>query len=284
MKHRMGMAMLAAICVGAEARAALVDIIYSPTPQTVEIGELFEIQLNVSSQGPGPQPFAAVDALIGYDQTKLQLVGYDKNDAGAGFFVQGFLPDPDGINLNIGDGLALFTALAPPGNPVPAPVTPSMLVVTSLKFIALEQTPATNVILVPSSGAFGQTRVLIGPSNVTGNISSIAVITVLPSALGACCLGSCGCEVNTEEDCNKRGGSWMGVGASCALSGGVPTACVSCPGDVTLNGIVDVDDLLTIVNSWGPPTGTCNADITQNGVVDVDDLLVVINQWGPCPP
>jgi hypothetical protein len=282
MKHRLGMVMLAAAWIGTEVRGALVDIIYSPTPQIVEIGELFEIQLNVSSQGPGAQPFAAVDALIGYDPTKLQLVGYDKNDAGAGFFVQGFLPDPDGINLNIGDGLALFTALAPPGNPISAPATPGMLVVTSLKFIALQETPATNVVLVPNSGAFGQTRVLIGPSNVTGNINSVAVITVQPPLQGACCLGSCGCQITDEDECAKLGGSWEGVNTSCALSGGVPTACVSCLGDVTLNGIVDVDDLLTIINSWGPPVGTCNADITQNGIVDVDDLLIVINQWGAC--
>jgi hypothetical protein len=46
--------------------------------------------------------------------------------------------------------------------------------------------------------------------------------------------------------------------------------------------VVDVDDLLTIINSWGPPTGACQADINNDSVVDVDDLLIVINAWGPC--
>jgi hypothetical protein len=59
------------------------------------------------------------------------------------------------------------------------------------------------------------------------------------------------------------------------------------PGDVTDNGIVDVDDLLGVINAWGPscaPPAFCPADLaptpTGNGVIDVDDLLEVINNWG----
>ena len=54
----------------------------------------------------------------------------------------------------------------------------------------------------------------------------------------------------------------------------------ACPADATHNGIVDVDDLLVVINQWGPGGGA--ADITGNGVVDVDDLLAVINAWGIC--
>jgi hypothetical protein len=71
-------------------------------------------------------------------------------------------------------------------------------------------------------------------------------------------------------------------------SGGTDTpgsanlACtgVPCPGDRTGNGIVDVDDLLAVINTWGSnnPIG----DATGNGIVDVDDLLIVINGWGAC--
>jgi hypothetical protein len=158
-----------------------------------------------------------------------------------------------------------------------------MLVVTSLKFIALEETDATNVVLVPNSGAFGSTRVLIGPSNITGDISSVAVVTVAVPQ-GACCLGACGCEIVSDAECTTMGGSWKGANSSCALDGGVPTACQTCPGDITLDGVVNVDDLLAVINSWGPPTGSCSADVDQNNVVNVDDLLVVINTWGACPP
>jgi hypothetical protein len=57
------------------------------------------------------------------------------------------------------------------------------------------------------------------------------------------------------------------------------------PGDITGDGVVDVDDLLAVINAWGKcsaPPGKCAADIAPeegDGVVDVDDLLVVINNW-----
>ena len=51
-------------------------------------------------------------------------------------------------------------------------------------------------------------------------------------------------------------------------------------GDVTCNGLIDVDDLLAVINKWSVPLTGCDpADITCNGLVDVDDLLEVINNW-----
>jgi hypothetical protein len=58
-------------------------------------------------------------------------------------------------------------------------------------------------------------------------------------------------------------------------------------GDITGDALVNVDDLLEVINSWGecsPDTKSCDADIkpefTGNNVVDVDDLLLVIENWG----
>lgn len=57
-------------------------------------------------------------------------------------------------------------------------------------------------------------------------------------------------------------------------------ADISPPGG---NGTVNVDDLLTVINTWGSSGGPGGAgDITGNGVVNVDDLLAVINSWGSC--
>jgi hypothetical protein len=83
------------------------------------------------------------------------------------------------------------------------------------------------------------------------------------------------------------------VGGSGAQSGSgnmviTCTPAPVCPGDITGGGVVDIDDLLTVINNWGwtgPPAGN-PADIAPpggNGVVDIDDLLVVINSWGACP-
>ncbi len=60
-----------------------------------------------------------------------------------------------------------------------------------------------------------------------------------------------------------------------------------CPGDVIPDGFVNVDDLVTVILSWGPCPGfpfVCAADLDGNRVVDVDDLVTVILNWGPCFP
>ena len=61
----------------------------------------------------------------------------------------------------------------------------------------------------------------------------------------------------------------------------VPPAC---PSDIAApaNGLVDVNDMLAVINSWGACSG-CAADITNDGQVDVMDLLAVIDGWGQCP-
>ena len=52
------------------------------------------------------------------------------------------------------------------------------------------------------------------------------------------------------------------------------------PGDLNGDGAVDVDDLLAVINAWGPCPAPCAADGNTDGVVDVDDLLIIINNWG----
>jgi hypothetical protein len=96
--------------------------------------------------------------------------------------------------------------------------------------------------------------------------------------------------------------AWNGdlfAGGFFTQAGGDPNAkylagLVACPGDciADINGSnnVDVDDLLAVINAWGPcpaPPEACPANITDSGPgsddVNVDDLLAVINAWGACP-
>lgn len=67
----------------------------------------------------------------------------------------------------------------------------------------------------------------------------------------------------------------------------IPGECIQpeCPGDITGAGEVNVDDLLVVLNNWGPcaDPNDCPGDVTGEGEVNVDDLLVVLNNWGPCP-
>jgi hypothetical protein len=55
------------------------------------------------------------------------------------------------------------------------------------------------------------------------------------------------------------------------------------PGDANGDGVVNIDDLLLVINSWGlcqPPPSICPGDLNNTGATDVDDLLLVINNWG----
>jgi Ca2+-binding EF-hand superfamily protein len=53
-------------------------------------------------------------------------------------------------------------------------------------------------------------------------------------------------------------------------------------GDIDGDGVVNVNDLLLVINAWGPcpPPNLCPADVTGDGMINVNDLLVVINNWG----
>ena len=55
----------------------------------------------------------------------------------------------------------------------------------------------------------------------------------------------------------------------------------ACHADVNANGSIDVNDLLEVIDSWGP-CASCPADILVDGYVDVSDLLIVVGNWGPC--
>jgi acetyl esterase/lipase len=51
-------------------------------------------------------------------------------------------------------------------------------------------------------------------------------------------------------------------------------------GDVTCDGLVNVDDVVAVVLGWGPcpPEGAC-PDVNRDGTVDADDLVAVILNW-----
>ena len=55
----------------------------------------------------------------------------------------------------------------------------------------------------------------------------------------------------------------------------------TCLADVTGDSVVGVNDLLSLIDVWGP-CGGCDEDINGSGTVDVNDLLAVIDAWGPC--
>ena len=61
---------------------------------------------------------------------------------------------------------------------------------------------------------------------------------------GACCVSS-GCHALTEDACAGMGGTWLGEGGSC------DDCPASCMGDTDGNGVVNIEDLLNMLGSWG---------------------------------
>jgi hypothetical protein len=54
-------------------------------------------------------------------------------------------------------------------------------------------------------------------------------------------------------------------------------------GDMNGDGTVNVQDLLLLLDAWGPcpePPADCPADLDGDGEVDVQDLLLVLANWG----
>lgn len=71
------------------------------------------------------------------------------------------------------------------------------------------------------------------------------------------------------------------MGGKSAFITGMGT-CIRTPGDLTGSGAVDVQDLLTLLQNWGPCEFTfdCPADINGDGYVDLFDLLLLLENWG----
>jgi hypothetical protein len=86
--------------------------------------------------------------------------------------------------------------------------------------------------------------------------------------------------------CNGGNGCTWSPASSGAVVAVIVEGTPLNPADINGDGIVNVNDLLIVINSWGacPPTPqNCPADIAPpggDGVVNVNDLLLVINNWG----
>lgn len=68
-------------------------------------------------------------------------------------------------------------------------------------------------------------------------------------------------------------------GVQIIVTGPGPLDLDACPGDVTGDGVVGVNDILDVLAYWG---GSGGGDANGDGNTDVDDILLVISAWGDC--
>ncbi|RIK68137.1 MAG: hypothetical protein DCC65_04770 [Planctomycetota bacterium] len=275
-----------------ERAAANIDLVLSP-PQTIVAWDggnstIVEISLFAQTDQSSDECFSSIELILDYDPAFVELVGFDSSGNNYGFVLEGFLPDPDGINSSIGDGDALYTA-GGFGAAYTAPPAPGALV-TKFQFRIIAATSGTVIDYLPSSGFFGLTQVLECPmgggaaENILGTVSTALIRTIDCSAGGPDADSdgfpdSCdNCDNNANPDQADRDGD--GAGDACdgcpddpnktepgvcgcgapdvdSDSDGVPDCEDQCP------GFDDNDDC----DTDGVPDG-CEADANSNGTPD----------------
>jgi len=85
-------------------------------------------------------------------------------------------------------------------------------------------------------------------------------------------------------DCNENGTNDLLdilLGEPDDDNNGILDECQTCLGDLNGDNTLDVSEILTMIDAWGP-CENCAADINNDGVVDVTDLLYIVGNWGPC--
>ena len=113
--------------------------------------------------------------------------------------------------------------------------------------------------------------------------------TVQEICTGACCLGGT-CITAAVSDCTAAGGTYAGDVVDCADAGctapPVTGACCVSSGCASLNN----DECTAMGGNWLGEDGSCDdcpascsGDTNNDGVVNLEDLLIIIDAWGPCP-
>ena len=67
------------------------------------------------------------------------------------------------------------------------------------------------------------------------------------------------------------------------LGDGSDDDAIGCNGDVNLDNVVDVLDLLLVLDNWNSTEPGNASDLDGDGVVAVGDILIILEGWGNCP-
>ncbi len=211
----------------------LINLSFTPSTQSVEVGEQVFIGMVATPAGSTSGSFAGIDAILQWDPTVLHYEGFEV--APSTWFLADFLPDPDGLNDDLLDGDGLFTLFAPLGTEMTAPVGGTTPVV--FQFTALRAISDSEMQFIQSFGSYSDTEVLkLGNVDVTGDLTATANVTVGGGATA--CVG----------DLDGSGSiDIVDMLALLGLWGTDPNG----PPDFNGDGDVGIDDFLMLLGAWG---------------------------------
>jgi hypothetical protein len=174
----------AAASMSAPPALAAVDLVLAPEAQTVPLGTTVDIGLYAVSNGAAQQSFSAMEVVLTWDHTALELLVAIHNGPHA-WTMSGFMSDEqlDGLNNSLLDGNALYQALSINS----ASATRSGLLVVTLRFRTLANVDLSRIVIEPRFGKYSRTQVFgtAEPNqDVTGALGS-ARVTIADAVLAA---------------------------------------------------------------------------------------------------
>jgi 6-phosphogluconolactonase (cycloisomerase 2 family) len=234
-----------------------------------------------SSGAPFPLEIA-----ISRDGTKMYAAGGISN---GGNSVAGFAIAPDGTLTLMGNSPFISQGVSPSN--VYCSDDNGYLVVghgtdATMHTMSIDGTPGGGTLT--STGFFFD----VGGQGTLGDVHSrggFAFVTDNSTATDGL-TGVYSFTLNANGSLTMNGGSiysTQGI-APRSIASWFPPGARPCPADIEGgNGIVNMDDLLLALNSWGscptPCPPSCTADVDSDCDVDLDDLLTIIRAWGDCP-
>lgn len=161
----------------------LVDLLLRAHPPTLVPGRVVEVRLHAVSKVEDTK-FSVLKVILNWDPNALQLLEAVNNgdhfwNAFFGFYGDAEL---DGLNNSLLDGDALFEA----GSFFATTATAKEMKVATFRFMALQNSSATGVTIIPSFGTYAVTYVLQpGAIDVTGSFTPITLSIVSEASMEA---------------------------------------------------------------------------------------------------
>ena len=237
-------ALVAGVCAIVAHASAHVDLVWRPSYQEVFVGQPLTIRLYAVSDSDQDQSIGVISAIMSWNVDTMVLQG-DATNGPYDWFSPGFPLDPDCLNCKWSDGDAFYRVWRQLNPLPPAWATPGGLLVTTMRFIALEEPGAAELGFLPEYGASSLTRVLDGLSpglDVTGLIDSVATVTLLP----------CGSLADTDADCDVDHDDAETI-RECVAGPGVEVVPACLRADRDGDGDVDLQEVALLQNSFTGP-------------------------------